>query len=140
MALPKNKRAGKWYVVDASGKTLGRLASRIAMILMGKIHPEFTPNVAMGDHVVVLNAKLIRVKGTNKPQDKLYTYYTGYTRGIKQTTLEDMLEHKPTEVIREAVRKMLPKNMLARKMLSKLKVYPGADHCHTAQQPEPLAL
>jgi large subunit ribosomal protein L13 len=140
MAKPKDKRASKWYVVDADGKTLGRLASKLAMILMGKVHPEFTSNVDCGDFVVVLNAKKIRVQGTNKVHDKLYTRYTGFMRGIKQKTLEEMYETKPTEIIREAVKRMLPKNILGRKMLTKLKIYEGVEHCHSAQQPETLAL
>jgi large subunit ribosomal protein L13 len=140
MAKPKDKRVSKWYVVDASGKNLGRLASKLAMILMGKVHPEFTSNVDCGDFVVVLNAKQICVQGTNKMQDKLYTHYTGFTRGIKQKTLEEMYETKPTDIIRQAVKRMLPKNILGRKMLTKLKIYEGAEHGHSAQQPEELAL
>mgnify|MGYP006311069287 CR=1 FL=1 len=130
----------QWFIVDAEGKVLGRLATRIATILMGKNKPEYTPHVDAGDHVIVINAKKIRIKGTNKPSQKVYKRYTGYSSGLRQTTLKEMMEKKPTEVIRQAVRKMLPKNILGRHMLKKLKVYAGPEHRHTAQKPEVLSV
>ena len=125
----------KWYVVDAEGKTLGRLASEIAKILRGKSKPQYTPHVDVGDFVVVVNAEKIRVTG-NKREDKLYHRHSGYPGGLRTRTLNDMLERKPEEVIRLAVKGMLPRNRLARQQLRKLKIYAGPDHPHQAQQPK----
>ncbi|NQU75010.1 MAG: 50S ribosomal protein L13 [Planctomycetes bacterium] len=129
----------KWYVVDASDRVLGRLAARIATILMGKHKPTYTPHVDTGDFVVVLNAEKIRVTG-KKLTDKEYDWYTRYPGGRKVRTLGKMMEKHPGRVIELAVRRMLPKNRLGRKMFSKLKVYAGAEHPHQAQQPEKLKL
>jgi large subunit ribosomal protein L13 len=129
----------RWYVVDAEGKTLGRLATRIADTLRGKGKPEYTPHVDTGDFVVVVNAEKIVVTG-QKRQEKMYYRHSGYPGGLKSRTLNDMLERRPEEVIRLAVKGMLPKNRLARKQLTKLKVYAGPDHPHAAQQPKPLEL
>jgi large subunit ribosomal protein L13 len=128
-----------WYVVDAEGKTLGRLATRIADTLRGKGKPQFTPHVDTGDFVVVVNAEKIAVTG-DKRTDKMYYRHSGYPGGLKSRTLNDMLERRPEEVIRLAVKGMMPRNRLGRKQLTKLKVYAGPDHPHTAQQPQPMAL
>jgi len=129
-----------WHLVDASDKVLGRLATRIATILMGKHRPEYTPHVDCGDFVIVVNAERIRVTGANKPTQRVYERYSRYPGGKKSVSLEQMLAKHPDRVIREAVRRMLPKNKLGHHMLSKLKVYAGSDHPHQAQQPVPLAL
>jgi large subunit ribosomal protein L13 len=129
----------RWYVVDAQGQTLGRLATRIADTLRGKGKPEYTPHVDTGDFVVVVNAEKIAVTG-NKLDDKMYYRHSGYPGGLKQRSLRDQLERRPTEVIRLAVRGMLPRNRLARQQLTKLKVYSGPEHPHAAQSPEPLPL
>lgn len=128
-----------WYVVDAADKTLGRLATRIAMVLMGKTKPTYTPHVDTGDYVIVVNAAKVRVTG-NKAKDKVYQRYSGYPSGQRSLTFEQLLAKNPETVIRLAVRRMLPKNRLAAQMLSKMKVYAGADHPHEAQQPVPLTL
>lgn len=125
----------KWWVVDAEGKAVGRLASDIAVVLMGKHRPEYTPHVDTGDFVVVTNAQKVTFSG-NKWQQKQYTWYTGYP-GLRTITAAKRHQKNPELILREAVRRMLPKNKLGRKMLSKLKVYAGADHPHQAQQPEP---
>jgi len=127
----------KWYLVDASDKILGRLATRIAMILMGKNKPMYTPFLDTGDFVVVVNAEKIKVTG-KKLTDKVYYAYSGYFGGLKEKTLEQMLDRKPEEVIRLAVKRMLPKNRLGRQMLKKLKIYSGSEHPHSAQQPEKI--
>jgi large subunit ribosomal protein L13 len=127
----------KWYLVDANDKILGRLATRIAMILMGKNKPVYTPFMDTGDFVVVVNAEKIKVTG-KKLTDKVYYAYSGYFGGLKEKTLEQMLDRKPEEVIRLAVKRMLPKNRLGRKMIKKLKIYAGNEHPHAAQQPEKL--
>jgi large subunit ribosomal protein L13 len=129
----------QWFVVDAQGKVLGRLASRIAAILRGKHKPTFTPHVDGGDFVVVVNAEKVRLTG-RKLQEKVYYWHTGYPGGIKSATAAQMLERKPEWVIQKAVQRMLPKNPLGRRMLRKLKVYRGPEHPHTAQQPKPLEL
>ena len=126
-----------WYVVDAQDKILGRLATRIATKLRGKDKPEFAPHMDMGDFVVVVNAEQIKVTG-DKLEQKKYYYHTGYPGGIKETSLESMLQKKPEEVIRKAVGRMLPKNKLGRKLLKKLKVYSGPEHPHAAQQPKAI--
>lgn len=126
-----------WYVVDAKDKTLGRLASRIAMYLRGKHKPEFTPHVDTGDYIVVINADKIKVTG-NKAKDKMYHHHTGYIGGLKTTSFEDLMRRFPTRALSAAVKGMLPKNTLGREMFSKLKVYAGEEHSHSAQQPELL--
>lgn len=129
----------KWYLIDAKGKILGRLASRIAMILSGKTKAIYTPHVDTGDEVIVINAKDVAVTG-KKLDDKLYRSYSGYPGGLKEKNLETMLERKPEEVIVKAVKGMLPHNKLGRKMLKRLKVYEGPTHPHQAQRPEALEL
>jgi large subunit ribosomal protein L13 len=129
----------KWYVADADGKVLGRLAAKIAPILMGKTKPIYTAHVDTGDYVIVVNAEKIRVSG-KKAQTKEYRHYTGYPSGLKSVSFEDMLARKPEKVIELAVRRMLPKNKLSRQMLRKLKVFRGPEHCHAAQKPEKLEL
>lgn len=128
-----------WYLVDASGKTLGRLATEIARRLRGKHKPEYTPHVDTGDYIVVINAEKIRVTG-NKLNDKMYYRYTGYIGHLKSMPLHKMLQHKPEYVIEQAVRGMLPKNTLGRSMFKKLRVYSGSEHQHQAQQPQPLEI
>ena len=126
-----------WYVVDASGKTLGRLCSELARRLRGKHKPEFTPHVDTGDYLVVINAEKIHVTG-KKLQDKMYHRFTGYIGNLKTESLAQALERHPERVIETAVKGMLPKNPLGRAMYRKLKVYAGPNHPHTAQQPQPL--
>ena len=128
-----------WVVVDAQGKVLGKLATQIAARLRGKHKPEYTPHVDTGDFIVVVNAARIRVTGA-KPQDKKYYRHSGYPGGLKVRTFEEMQERRPEEIIRLAVKGMLPRNKLARKQLLKLKVYTGTEHPHTAQQPKPYAI
>jgi large subunit ribosomal protein L13 len=132
-------RERNWLVVDAAGKTLGRLATQIADLLRGKGKPTFTPHVDVGDFVVVVNAEKIRVTG-NKLAAKRYYRHSGYPGGLRSRTLGEQLERGPEEVIRRAVRGMLPRNRLGRKQLTKLKVYAGPDHPHAAQQPQPLEI
>ena len=127
-----------WFVVDASGKTLGRLATQVADLLRGKGKPVYTPHVDVGDFVIVINAEKIAVTG-NKLADKRYYRHSGYPGGLRSRTLGEMLERRPEEVIRRAVKGMLPHNRLGTQQLRKLKVYPGSDHPHQAQRPEPLA-
>ena len=129
--------ARDWYVVDAEGKTLGRLATQIADTLRGKRKPQFTPHVDTGDFVVVVNAEKIAVTG-NKLDQKRYYRHSGYPGGLRSRTLREQLDRRPTEVLRTAVRGMLPKNRLSRKQLTKLKVYAGPEHPHTSQNPKPL--
>ncbi len=129
----------KWYVVDASGKTLGRLASRIATILMGKHKPIYTPHVDTGDYVIVVNAEKVALTGKKLDQKKYYRH-SGYPGGLKVVTARQMLQKHPERVVYLAVKRMLPKNKLGRKMLKKLKVYAGSEHPHQAQKPEPLDL
>ncbi|HET7567679.1 MAG TPA: 50S ribosomal protein L13 [Gaiellaceae bacterium] len=131
--------ARDWYVVDAEGQTLGRLATQIADTLRGKRKPQYTPHVDTGDFVVVVNAEKIAVTG-NKLDQKRYYRHSGYPGGLRSRTLRDQLERRPTEVIRIAVKGMLPKNRLARQQLTKLKIYAGPEHPHTAQNPRPLNL
>jgi len=128
----------KWYVVDAQDQVVGRLASRIAMILMGKHRPQYTPHVDTGDYVIVVNADKVVFTGT-KWDKKVYTWYTGYP-GQKSETARERLQRRPELILQLAVRRMLPKNRLGRKLLKKLKIYAGPDHPHQAQQPEPLEL
>jgi large subunit ribosomal protein L13 len=126
-----------WYLVDAEGKNLGRLATHIADTLRGKKKPQFTPHVDTGDFVIVVNAEKIVVTG-NKLDDKKYYRHSGYPGGLKERTLREQLDRRPTEVIRAAVKGMLPRNKLARQQLTKLKVYAGPEHPHDAQAPKPL--
>lgn len=128
-----------WYVVDAEGRTLGRIASEIAKVLRGKHKPIYSPSVDCGDYVIVVNAEKIQVTGRRKDQKKYY-HHSGYMGGLSEITLREQLERYPERVIESAVKGMLPRNKLGRKMLQKLKVYPGAQHPHHAQQPEPLEL
>ena len=126
-----------WYLVDATDKVLGRLATQIATRLRGKHKPEYTPHVDTGDHIVIVNAAKIRVTGDKMNQKKYYRH-TGYPGGIKETVLSDELENNPERVIERAVKGMLPKNSLGRAMFRKLRVYAGPDHSHQAQQPKAL--
>ncbi|WP_055078940.1 50S ribosomal protein L13 [Lagierella massiliensis] len=129
----------KWYVVDATDKVLGRLASEVAAILRGKNKPIFTPNLDTGDYVIVINADKVRVTG-DKNKKKIYKRHTGYPGGLRTTTFEELLERKPERAIELAVKGMLPKNRLGRDMYRKLRVYAGEDHGHEAQQPESIDL
>ena len=128
-----------WHLVDADGLVLGRLASEVARLLRGKHRPYFAPHVDTGDHVVVVNARGV-VLTHDKAADKFAYRHSGYPGGLKQTSYADLMERSPEEVVRRAVRGMLPKNTLGRQQLSKLKVYPGPDHPHAAQDPQPLNL
>jgi len=129
----------RWYVVDAEGQTLGRLATRIADTLRGKDKPEYTPHVDTGDFVVVVNAEKIHVTG-NKLDQKMYHRHSGYPGGLRSRTLREQLERRPTEVLRKAVKGMLPRNKLAAAQIGKLKIYAGPEHPHAAQSPEQLEL
>ncbi len=140
MSTPMAKKGEieqKWHLVDAKGKTLGRLASRIAILLRGKHKPIFTPHVDTGDFVVVVNAEKVNLTG-KKWQEKLYIYHTGYPGGLKSTSAEKVRNTKPERLITMAVQGMLPKNKLGKKMIKKLKVYAGEDHPHQSQQPSVL--
>jgi large subunit ribosomal protein L13 len=128
----------RWYVVDATDETLGRLASRIARVLEGKNKPAYSPTLDCGDHVVVLNAGRIAVT-SDKRETKVYMRHSGYPHGLKEETLGHLLERRPEEVIRRAVKGMLPHNRLGAQQLAKLKVYAGPEHPHQAQRPEPFA-
>ena len=134
-----NEVAREWYVVDAEDLVLGRLATRIADVLRGKHKASYTPHVDTGDFVVVVNAEKVKLTG-NKLDQKLYWRHSGYSKSIRSRTAREMLEKKPEEVILHAVRGMLPKNRLGRRMLKRLKAYGGADHPHQAQEPKPLEL
>jgi large subunit ribosomal protein L13 len=127
----------EWYVADANGQNLGRFASKIAHILLGKHKPNFTPGVDLGDHVIVVNCELITVTG-NKLEDKMYYRHTGYPGGLKEINLRNQLKKHPDRVILSAVKGMLPKNTHGRNFLKKLRVYAGPDHPHQAQNPKPL--
>jgi large subunit ribosomal protein L13 len=129
----------KWFVVDAAGKTVGRLATEVARILSGKNNPQYTPFMDMGDHVVVINARQAIFKGS-KNEQKVYRYHTLYPGGLRETPVKKMFETKPERVIELAVKGMLPKNKLGKAMAKKLKVYADADHPHAAQQPETIEL
>jgi large subunit ribosomal protein L13 len=134
-----NDRERTWVLVDAEGKTLGRLATQIADLLRGKRKPTYTPHCDVGDFVVVVNCEKISVTG-NKRTEKRYYRHSGYPGGIKSRTLEEQLERRPEDVIRHAVKGMLPRNRLARKQLLKLKIYAGPEHPHAAQKPEPVEI
>ena len=138
MAVKESEIERRWYVVDAADQTLGRLASRIARVLEGKHKPSYAPNLDSGDHVIVINARRIAVS-SGKLDSKLYIRHSGYPQGLKQETLGQLLDRRPEEVIRRAVKGMLPHNRLGAQQLRKLKVYAGSDHPHQAQRPEPLA-
>ncbi|MEE9192014.1 MAG: 50S ribosomal protein L13 [Candidatus Aerophobetes bacterium] len=129
----------KWYLVNAEGKILGRLSSRIAQILSGKDKPTYTPHLDVGDFVVVINAEKVKVTG-NKEEKKIYYWHSGYPGGLKERTYQELLDKKPQDIIRKAVRGMLPKSKLGRQMFQKLKVYAGTQHPHQAQKPEQLDL
>ncbi|PLX69197.1 MAG: 50S ribosomal protein L13 [Denitrovibrio sp.] len=129
----------KWFLVDADNKILGRLASEVAVRLMGKHKPTYTPSIDTGDFIVVVNAEKFAVTGA-KMEDKKYYRHSGYLGGIKERTLKEQLEKKPEEVIRMAVRRMLPKTKMGRAMLKKLKIYTGSEHPHAAQSPEVLEI
>lgn len=126
-----------WYVVDAADQSLGRLATRIATILRGKHKPTFTPNLDVGDYVIVVNADKVRLEG-GKEWEKVYHRHTGFPGGIRSVPFLELLEKRPTEVVERAIHGMLPKNKLGRQIRTKLKVYAGPDHPHAAQQPKPL--
>lgn len=125
----------KWYVIDAEDKTLGKIASEVASILRGKKKPIYTPHVDTGDYVIVINAEKVRVTG-KKEEQKIYKSHSGYPSGLKETTLRELRAKKPEEIIRHAVKGMMPKGKLGRQMFKKLKVYAGPEHPHTAQNPE----
>ena len=129
----------KWYVVDATGMPLGRLASQVAAILRGKNKPTFTPNVDCGDHVIVINCDKVKLTG-KKATQKMYRYHTSYIGGLKETPYGEMIEKKSDVVVYESIKGMLPKNSLGRQMITKLRVYKGAEHKQTAQQPVELKL
>ena len=128
----------KWHVVDAKGEVLGRLATHVASILRGKHKPIFTPHVDTGDHVIVVNAQDIRLTG-KKLKNKIYHHHTGYPGGLKSISAEHLLQKKPTEVVSKAIRGMIPKTIIGQNIAKKLRVYPGPDHPHAAQQPKALA-
>ena len=129
----------KWFVIDASGKTVGRLATTAARLLMGKNKPMYTPFLDVGDHVVIINAEKVMFTG-NKLKDKVYRHHTGWPGGLKEIAAEKLMQRHPERILEQAIRGMLPKNKLGRKMGKKLKVYAWSDHPHQAQQPEPLQL
>ena len=137
-AKPEEVRRA-WYVVDATDKTLGRLATELASRLRGKHKPIYTPHVDTGDHIVVVNASRIRVTG-NKLKDKIYYRHTGYIGNLKSITLEKLMEKSPEQALTFAVKGMLPKNRLGRAMLKKLRIFAGPEHTHQAQQPQPLEI
>ena len=127
----------KWYLIDAQEQILGRVASQVAVLLRGKHKPEYTLHLDVGDHVVIVNAEKVKVTG-DKAMQKVYTRYSGYPGGLKKITLDKLIQSKPERVIKHAVKGMLPKNRLGRKMIKKLRVYAGPDHPHIAQKPEEL--
>jgi len=129
----------KWYVVDASGRTLGRLASQVARILMGKENPKYTPFLDTGDHVIVINADKVKTTGM-KSEQKVYQHYTGYPGGLRTEEFRKRFDRKPELIVEQAVLRMLPKSKLGKQMISKLKVYRGEKHPHEAQRPETLTV
>ena len=139
VSAKKEEVARKWYIVDAENEVVGRMATQLATVLMGKHKPEFTSHVDTGDYVIVINADKIRFTGSKMDQ-KVYQRYSGYPGGQKERTAAEMLEKKPTDIVEIAVRGMLPKSKLGRAMIKKLFVYAGSEHPHAAQQPEPLNL
>lgn len=136
--VPTDRNAAKWYVVDASQEVLGRMSAQIAKILMGKHKPTYTPHTDTGDFVIVTNAKQVQVTG-RKAEDKVYRHHTGHPGGLVTEKFSDIMERHPDRIISEAVRRMMPKTNLGRAMLKKLRVFPGAEHHHHAQNPEPLS-
>jgi|SRR5579863_650743 large subunit ribosomal protein L13 len=134
-----NKIDRKWYVVDAQGQTLGRLATKAASVLSGKLNPQYVPYIDTGDHVIVINAEKVRLTGL-KSQTKLYRRYTGYLGGLREESFTRLINRRPEKVLEEAIRGMLPKTKLGRAMGSKLKVYRGDKHPHAAQQPVALKI
>ena len=139
VSAKKESVTREWYVVDATGKTLGRLSTEIANRLRGKHKPEFTPHVDTGDYIVVVNAEKVKVTG-NKTTDKVYHHHTGYPGGIKSITFDQLIDKAPERIIEKAVKGMMPKNKLSRSMMTKLKIYAGSEHPHSAQQPTPLKI
>ena len=139
ISAKKESVTRSWYVVDATDKTLGRLSTEIANRLRGKHKPEFTPHVDTGDYIVVVNAEKVKVTG-NKTTDKIYHHHTGYPGGIKSITFDKLIDKAPERIIEKAVKGMMPKNKLSNSMMSKLKIYAGSEHPHTAQQPTPLEI
>lgn len=137
--IPSANTAVKWYLVDAQNKTLGKLAVDIANILRGKNKPDFTPHMDNGGYVVVINAEKIKLSG-KKLDDKKYYRHSGYMGGLKETTARELLEKKPTDLILNAVKGMLPKNKLRAVFLKKLRIFSGEEHTHTAQKPEPISI
>lgn len=129
----------KWYVVDATDHTLGRLSSEVAKILRGKNKPTYTPHVDTGDHVIIINAEKVKLTG-KKWDQKMYRYHTGHIGGLKEMTYKELLNKKPEEIIMHAVKGMLPKNRLGRQMIKKIRVYKGSEHNHEAQKPEVLEI
>ena len=127
----------RWYVIDATDRPLGRLASEIANVLRGKHHPEYSPHLSLGDHVVVINADKVSISG-NKVEQKLYYRFSGYPGGLKVRGMRDVIEQDPTQVVQIAVRRMLPKTRLGRVLLKKLKIYSGPEHPHAAQKPSDM--
>jgi large subunit ribosomal protein L13 len=139
ISMNKETAQNDWYVIDAEGKTLGRMATEIAHRLRGKHKPEYTPHVDTGDYIIVVNAEKVHVTG-KKATDKLYQRHTGYPGGLKTRTFNEMIEKAPVDVVKLAVKGMMPRNPLGRAMLRKLKVYTGAQHPHSAQNPAELSL
>ena len=129
----------KWYVMDASGQTLGRLATKAASMLAGKLNPKYVPYIDMGDHVIVINAEKIRVTGL-KAETKMYRRYTGFPGGLREESYARLLDRKPEKIVEEAIKGMLPKAKMGRQMATKLKVYRGEQHPHAAQEPKPLSV
>jgi large subunit ribosomal protein L13 len=134
-----NELTRKWYVVDADGKTLGRLSARVAAVLRGKHKPTFTPNIDTGDHVVIINAEKVQLTA-GKLRSKVYIHHTGYPGGLKTVQAEALHARRPTELLKRAITGMLPKTSLGKQMARKLKIYAGPEHPHSAQGPEPLTL
>ncbi|MFG0317483.1 MAG: 50S ribosomal protein L13 [Planctomycetota bacterium JB042] len=137
VAKPKDI-TNAWLLLDGTDQVLGRMASRIATVLMGKHKPTYTPHIDTGDHVVVVNAAKVRISPEQKPRTRMITYHTGWIGGLKQTPVTEAFEKNPDRVIRLAVRRMLPKSKLGKQMLTKLKIYPGEEHPHSAQKPQPF--
>ncbi len=138
--FPKTQDVARnWYVVDAQDAILGKLAVKVATVLRGKHKPEFSPNQEIGDYVIVVNAEKVRVTGA-KPLQKMYYHHTGYPGALRSRNFQQMIEHRPAHVIEHAIRGMLPKNRLGRKLFTNVKVYAGPDHPHAAQQPQPLTI
>ena len=139
MAKEADQKSREWLLVDAKDQVLGRLSTKLARVLMGKHKPTYTPHIDMGDFVILVNTDMIRVTG-RKAEQKVYPYYTGWRGGLKARTFVDMMEKDSGWVIKQAVRRMLPKTKLGKTMLSKLKTFPGSDHTHTSQTPKPTDL